>query len=245
MRKASVCMFAVAAVLAVTPVMADWNVGDPHKMHYPQLPDPMGIDVSFRSPEVLADDWQCTWTGPVSDIHFWFSALNDSQFDIFNVHISIHSNIPATPQVPFSKPGELLWQRDFGPNDVTWRWAGEGPQGWYVPENGYFNPVDHFNYYQMNIEDIVDPFVQTMDEIYWLDISISSSTALGWKSSISPQFMDTAVWGILPNPVWQPVYDPRDPGFVVVPLDLAFVITPEPGTLALFGILGLVALRRR
>jgi hypothetical protein len=23
-------------------VLADWNPGDPHKMHFPQLPDPSG-----------------------------------------------------------------------------------------------------------------------------------------------------------------------------------------------------------
>jgi hypothetical protein len=227
------------------PARADWNEGDPQKMHYPQLPDPNGIDVSFRSPEALADDWQCSWTGPVNDVHFWFSALNDSQFAINNVHVSIHSDIPQSPTNLYSRPGEVLWSRDFAADEVTWRLAGQGDQGWYVPENGFYNPHDHTNFYQMNIQDIVDPFVQTLGQIYWLDLSVSASTALGWKTSRSPQFNDSAVWGNLPSPSWEPVYDPRNSGFVVTPLDLAFVITPEPGSLALLGVLGLLSLRRR
>ena len=232
--------------MAVAPVLADWDPGDPYKMHYPQLPDPTGIDVSFRTPEVLADDWLCSETGPVSDIHFWFSAQNDAQPQIFNVNVSIYSDIPQGPVNPFSMPGNLLWQRDFGPDDFTWRWAGDGQQGWLVPENGTYVPQDHFHYYQMNIEDIVDPFVQTANEMYWLGISVSSETPLGWKSAFTAQqFLGTTTWGNLPNPDWQPVYDPRFPALIVVPLDLAFVITPEPGTIAMFGFLGLAAFRRR
>lgn len=237
-------LVATIGALLVTPVMADWDPGDPFKMHYPQLPDPQGIDVSFRSPEVLADDWECTETGPVSDIHFWFSALDDAEPVIFNVHVSIHANIPPTPPIPYSMPGALLWERDFSPTEVSWRLAGTGQQGWYVPENGFYEPADHFRYYQMNIMNFVDPFIQQQGEIYWLDLSISAQTPLGWKSSMSPQFMDTSVWGILPNPAWQPVFDPRVPG-AAFPLDLAFVITPEPGTLSVLALGALVLLRRR
>ena len=35
-------------LLAGTNVLADWEPGDPHKMHFPQLPNPMGCDVSFK-----------------------------------------------------------------------------------------------------------------------------------------------------------------------------------------------------
>ena len=245
MRKSFLfCTLLLGMTLVTMPALADWNEGDPHKMHYPQLPDPEGIDVSFRSPEVLADDWMCSWTGPVNDIHFWFSSLNDNQFDINTVSIGIYSDIPQDPTNPYSRPGALLWQRDFAGDEVTWRMAGQGDQGWYVPENGFYEPHNHQNYYQMNIQDIVDPFVQNYGEIYWLAVSVSADTALGWKTSISAQFNDTSVWGILPTPSWEPVYDPRA-GFVVTPLDLAFVITPEPASLMLLGLGGLAVLRRR
>ena len=86
---------------------ADWNPGDPYKMHYAQLPDSNGWDVLFTQPKILADDWRCTETGPVSDVHFWFSAERDYPFAISNVHLSIHADIPASP-TNHSMPGALL-----------------------------------------------------------------------------------------------------------------------------------------
>lgn len=234
----------IGATLLVAPALADWDPGDSHKMHYPQLPDPFGIDVSFRSPEVLADDWQCSETGPVEDIHFWFSALDDAQPNIFNVHVSIHENLPADASVPYSRPGAPLWERDFSPTEVMWRLYGTGEQGWYVPENGFYEPADHFTFYQMNIFGFDDPFIQEEGTVYWLDISVESETPLGWKTSGSEQFMDTSVWGILPQPQWQPVYDPRVTG-AQEPLDLAFVITPEPAALSGLILAALFVLRRR
>ncbi|MCJ7578787.1 MAG: hypothetical protein MUO91_10085, partial [candidate division Zixibacteria bacterium] len=44
-----------------------------HKMHFPQLPDLEGWDVYAVYPKTLADDWKCSATGPVTDIHFWGS----------------------------------------------------------------------------------------------------------------------------------------------------------------------------
>ncbi len=64
-------------------------------MHYPQLPDPGGWDVVFST--WLADDWQCTETGPVSDIHFWVSWKNDFPGAINRVSVKIYSNDPCGP----------------------------------------------------------------------------------------------------------------------------------------------------
>ena len=86
-----------------------------HKMHFPQLPDLIGWDVmatsSFPPPgqgTVLADDWQCTRTGPVEDIHFWGSwkdqdgnpATDDSLTSMPWFTIGIWSNDPGTPPRP-------------------------------------------------------------------------------------------------------------------------------------------------
>lgn len=239
-----VAFVAATLIAASTAALADWDPGDGHKMHYPQLPDPNGIDVAFRFPEVLADDWRCSETGPVTDVHFWFSAQGDATPLINGVHISIHADIPAGPDGTFSRPGALLWERNFAPSQFAWRPYGEGAQGWYVPESGFYNPSDHKNFYQLNIVNIPDPFIQQLGTIYWLDISVQAETPLGWKTSISPQFNDTSVWGLLPTPQWQPIYDPRVPG-AAFPLDLAFVITPEPGALLLLAPLAALVLRRR
>jgi hypothetical protein len=237
----------VVLLVLAAPVLADWNEGDPYKMHYPQLPDPLGLDVNFRSPQVVADDWLCTETGPVSDVHFWFSQHSTAQPEpppvIYNVHLSIHSNLPADATTPYSRPGDLLWERDFAPTQVKWRPYGTGDEGWFDPATGQYIPNDHFVYYQMNITNFPDPFYQYQDHIYWLDISISSLLPLGWKTSRSPQFMDTAVWGMQGNPGWQPIYDPRNPT-AGQKLDMAFVITPEPAALVLLALSAVLARRR-
>jgi hypothetical protein len=52
-------------------------------MHFPQLPDSTGWDVKASGGICLADDWQCSETGYVGDIHFWGSWKNGivGQFD--------------------------------------------------------------------------------------------------------------------------------------------------------------------
>ena len=70
--------FVVLAVLGTlmflaAPTVADWKPEDGHKMHFPQLPDEDGWDVNATWPKVLADDWTCSETGWVKDIHFWGS----------------------------------------------------------------------------------------------------------------------------------------------------------------------------
>jgi hypothetical protein len=62
----------------VVPALADWQPGDPYKMHFPQLPDENGWDVKADAGLCLADDWLCTHNGPVDEIHFWGSWKGDN-----------------------------------------------------------------------------------------------------------------------------------------------------------------------
>jgi len=225
-----------------------WDPGDGHKMHFPQLPDTFGMDVLFTEPKILADDWRCSGTGPVEDIHFWFSAYSDwleleqdLRQQIFNVHVSIHANIPdpdgSGPE--FSRPGVLLWDRNFPPDasEITFREYGRGVQGWFDPNNGEYIPDNHFQIYQCNIYNIPDPFIQEQDSIYWLDISIASEGPLGWKTAdrfrypppyTGSHFEDDAVWGDLPYPIlWNELRYPPGSQYVGESVDLAFVITGD------------------
>ena len=72
-----IVLLCVAALAG--PALADWDPEDGHKMHFPQLPDPNGYDVSAYC---LTDDWTCSETGPVTDIHFWGSCQGDANCQI-------------------------------------------------------------------------------------------------------------------------------------------------------------------
>jgi len=243
----------LAVVVLLAPAArADWNPGDDHKMHFPQLPDPTGWDVRIsnaRNPLewIVADDWRCSRTGPVDDVHLWVSWMQEVEDQIMNLHLSIHDNIPVGPD-GWSIPGNLLWERDLGPDEFTIRYYGTGDQGWYDPPFEDAWPSDHTNYYQINVIDIPDPFIQQEGEIYWLDVSVdlwgeSETGKLGWKTSLD-HFEDDAVYWDMITQRWIELRDP----FTTESLDMAFVITgtviPEPAGLGLVG-LALLALKRK
>ena len=184
----------ILSALAVFPLVRgqDW---DNHKMHYPQLPDPNGWNVLATYPYVCADDWQCSETGWVKDIHFWGSWYNDWNGYIGGFWISIHEDIPATPTEP-SQPGTCLWHEFI--TDFTETMMEPSLQGWYDPNTGEYYPENHVDWYQY---DIILPqnlwFMQTEGTIYWLDISaapILPGTYWGWKSS-NDHWNDDAFFG--------------------------------------------------
>ena len=247
-RTIAIVLAAVAATAGLA--QADWVPGDGHKMHYPQLPDPFGWDVNATHPKVLADDWRCSQSGPVSDVHLWGSWKRGQEGQIRKIHLSIHDNVPETATSP-SMPGDLLWERDFGPDQFKMRDGGTGEQGWHDPNltgpDAWVRP-DHNMFHQINIVNIDKPFPQERGKIYWLDVWVELEpspveTMWGWKTSRSKQFMDDAVWaddfaGGFTG--WKELVGPDGNS-----LDLAFVITPEPGTAAVLGAGGLLALFRR
>jgi hypothetical protein len=227
--------------LLTAPVLADWNVGDPYKMHFPQLPDLNGWDVNATYPKVLADDWQCLGSGPVSDIHFWGSWKQDLIGTITSFHVSIHADVPAQPGIP-SHPGPVLWEEEIT-NFAIRSYDPTSNEGWYDPNTGQYAKPDHQHYFQYNLTNILNPYPQAQGMIYWLDISarvLETDKKWGWKTSLD-HWNDDAVWGDFPNPNWMELRDP----ITGTSLDMAFVITPEPTTLLLLGVAGLILLRRR
>lgn len=226
-------------LLSGATALADWNVGDPHKMHFPQLPDPNGWDVNMGvQPLALADDWMCSQSGWVNDIHFWFSYRGDLVAPLHGIQVTIFSDDRTGP---FSKPGDPLWSRQFLPHEFTTREWDVGNQGWYDPWDQFFLPGDHTLTWQANIDHILDPFWQEEGTIYWLGLSVITDpfAQVGWKTSLD-HFEDDAVW-FDPTMGWHELFDP----FTGVSMDLAFVITPSPGALALLTIAGVMTTRRR
>jgi hypothetical protein len=199
---------------ASTLVYADWSPGDDYKMHSPQLPDKSGWDICLVH-QPVADDFKCSQSGLINDIHFWVSWQGDKE-DFKNVswNIALCANL-------LGKPGQVLWQLNPSRAKVTYRLYGTGDQGWYCPSNSLTILHDHTNIYQVNITEISSPFYQTKDQIYWLAIQAqmgSSKAEVGWKTSISEYFAQAQYQTTLGG--WAPIGIRQH--------DLAFVITGGP-----------------
>jgi hypothetical protein len=226
---------------------------------YIQSPDPYGWDVSFTN-AVLADDWQCPQSGPVSSISFWvsfkggFEPPQEGDFTGPDLHISICADIPAV-EGQYSMPGNVLWERTFSDaqgsssGGYNGQEDGRGNQGWFDPFTGEATANDHTAYYLVSTNSIADPFIQQAGTIYWLEIAAILPTGenyeVGWKTSYN-HFMDDATWSSSAAG-WQDLHYPEnDPLYRGgQSIDLAFVITPEPATMCLFGLGALSLIRRK
>lgn len=299
-------ILAVSAVLALAgPAWADWDTTDPAK--WVQLPDlePMGLDVKNGpdivwddewqewhyddNSKVLADDFLCEQSGPITDVHIWGSWKNDklpgywekpTGGDLVYVrdpaavffYVSFHKDVKAgedpDPDVTWSHPGEELWGYEVAPWAFTVREVHYGPEGWYDPNRQEYRPNNHNIAYQYNLHlaDIdVDLFEQEEGTIYWLDIEAHPRwepefggladlpPEFGWKTSLD-HFQDDATYadwrwdeasGQWVLSQWLPLVYPVGHPFEGKTIDLAFVIVPEPGTMALLGLGGLALLIRR
>lgn len=262
-----ICCIAIIAMFTL-PASADWIPEDGHKMHWPQEPLLGGMDIGF-SGSTLADDWQCSGTGPVDDLHFWISCPEFSdngpigpdvagtslpvtaEPEIPGFTIQIYSDNPEGP-LGFSQPDTLLWERFFIFDELVVLEQPPNLQSWYDPSTQEFIPDNHDTWGLVNITEIPDPFVQQQGEIYWLAITVGQGPAipgtpvdpdmctLGWKESGSDHFNDDAVW-LDYSGAWMELRDPRSGES----LDLAFVVTPEPTAMLLLGCGAVAILRRR
>ncbi len=198
-----------------------------------------GLDVKdSRDNIVLADDFSCNTTGPITDIHLWGSWLSDIHGTITNFWIGIYNDVPAVTnfsgQVTPSHPGNnLLWQQSFVLGQYVESQYATGSEYFYNPTNNLIVGGDsqawYYCFYPTN------PFMQQGTAAnptnYWLavraQISDQTPTALfGWKTSLIP-YNDAAVWGtVLPTsglPIgnWQSMINP----LTLKQIDLSFKLT--------------------
>jgi hypothetical protein len=238
--------FSTAGGLGITGLAPDGEVEDYRvfvvkeitnsKMHHPQLPDmdDTGMDVDmFWVP--LADDFKCTKTGPITDIHFWGSFADDilpkAGPGSLTFKVCILSNIPADQTTPWSRPGEILWQKYFysGKYNVT-QVADNNPEDWYDPATNLWDNDNHLQIYQYDFD--IDPreaFTQKEGTIYWLSIKDMVPTnpdyTFGWKTTeVDLRWNDDATY-LDPQKGWQPLKYPQGHKYQGTTLDLAFIIT--------------------
>jgi hypothetical protein len=237
--------FIVAGLLA-------YNVGglaqSSEQVKWLQSPDTTGWDVNMTTPRLLADDFKCTLTGPITDIHLWTSTHTSPSSIIGNYtfNLSFWSDVPATPDPnSYSQPGQQLWSISLKPSATAL--IETPPEGWYDPASQVIIANDHVN---MVRYDFLIPtpsaFTQQEGTIYWLGVqAIPDPTGdeplVGWKSSVD-HWNDDAVYMSVTGG-WQELRDPRSEAS----MDLAFALTtsssvPDGGTSILLLGLGLVGL---
>ncbi|MCP4581509.1 MAG: hypothetical protein GY839_07800, partial [candidate division Zixibacteria bacterium] len=218
-----------------------------------QLPDldPTGMDVSaFNHPQfppfILADDFPCTQTGPITRIEIWGSWWQDQMpIDPPAFVISFHRDIPAdeNPYGHWSMPGELLWLDTLYIYDQL-LYAENLEEGWFEPPSSY-DPIGDTQCWMYRFYEFDQPFIQegTPEDtvIYWLDVQIllplHETAFFGWKTSLD-HWNDDAVWIQAieplppdPPPMWNELRYPDLHPMHPQSIDLAFRIFGEAGPL--------------
>ena len=198
------------------------------KTYQPQLPDLGGWSVYDTWPVVLADDWLCTETGPVTDIRLWGSWMDDSVGQFIGLWIAIHEN---PPEPPHGRPGQLLWSRFF--THFQQAPLADSAQGWYDQVLEQWEHPDHRICWQYDITDIPNPFIQQEGRTYWLNVMADFATQhphaplWGWNTSLEHQG-DNAVWAFIEAPFnWTPLEEPTTGNR----LDMAFQVISSQGIL--------------
>ncbi|MBN1796579.1 MAG: hypothetical protein JW804_07895 [Sedimentisphaerales bacterium] len=230
----------------------------PQYVKWEQKPDlsTAGMDIRLDRndgiPRIMADDFQCTTTGRITDVHFWGSWKYDAKETITRIHLSIHSDDPVgpggtDPQNTYSKPDLLLWEMDFFDNDFNETLYYELPdpdhEWWWDIQNQIVFPTGDTQVWKYDI--YIDPceaFVQEGTEaepiVYWLDIYVETTGGpqesdpgkFGWKTS-EEHWNDDAVHAsnFSPPYAWQELRYPVGVGhpYEGDSVDMAFVITTD------------------
>ncbi len=230
-----------------TGTVARWTEVETKWSQKPNL-SPMGMDVDATMemspmplwpPQILADDFGCVETGPITDIHIWGSWLYDEMpMDPHNVEftLSIYSDNPHGVN-GWSEPNKPLWRMDFPAGAFMAEPVWQGPEGYFNPCQFWYQPQNHFMAWKYNFYiDEANAFIQkgTEDEpvIYWLAVQARPMPfgpvpiRFGWKTSIEP-WNDDAVFAVgefgqpYPGEPWIELRHPE----TMESLDLAFEIT--------------------
>ena len=198
-----------------------------------------GVDVDNRVQ--LADDFLCTQSGPITDIHIWGSFLRDTLPAAgpasMTITLSIYSDVPAGPGQPnlYSHPGQLLWSRTFSPGQYQ---AGlgmnTGGEWWHHPATGQWQPFADTNLWQFAFYiPANEAFEQVANTVYWLGVKyrFEENYFFGWKTTYMP-WNDAACWFDPAAGIWRPIlYGDGHPYAELPPpdnwLNLAFALSTE------------------
>jgi hypothetical protein len=241
----------IVFAMPISAIFADWDPGDP-ALYYQTPAQSGGWSViadwgNVPSPPSdiyrVADDWTAAQTSAITGISFWGGWKNDLVGQATEIYVRIFDNDTSTPG--FSKPGQCVWSCLVNPDDYTARRLGSQEQGWYEPQTGNWQANNHDKMYQYNIPVISSPFTQQAGLSYWLMLTTNVQGGdLGWNTAQFVAGSSSVYWN---NNIsdWSPLMSPSGYQDPQVPLDLAFVLVPEPATILLLAFGGLLLRRRK
>jgi hypothetical protein len=211
---------------------------------YVQGPKTIGGYDVWNQPYVLADDFVCTNTGPISDIHLWGSwNANAALTNSITFWLGIYNDIPAVTNVDGhvltnSYPGtNLLWQQWFRPGQYAETiWTANASEYFIDPGTtnciGSDSVVWYYCFYPTNaFQQLGTP---TNRITYWLAayaLQTNGNYLYGWKTTtnVSHDISVHAIWpGFAPtnfNPGWSPNYAYTNCTPPAGGVDLAFKMT--------------------
>ena len=173
----------------------------------------LDVDATADTPttwpaQILADDYECTYTGPVTQIQVWGCWYQDAPpgKDANNVEfvLSIRQDVPALSARSHSMPGKILWSKTFKKGQFDVEQGSSQGQDFYSPctDKSYTSGAKRLFKYTFAI-DPNQAFSQRGTSkkpvVYWLSVqarvvqSRGSTARFGWKTSAST-WNDDAVW---------------------------------------------------
>ena len=182
-------------------------------------------------PWVLADDFVCTNTGPITDIHLWGSWFNDQPLPgAITFWLGVYDDVPVNATNSNSHPGNLLWQEYFAPGQYAEQPNNFGQEQFLDPgPPQILGPESQVWYYCFYPTGLTQTGSVTMPKIYWLSafatLPAGTSQVYGWKTTTNVQH-DISV-----HEPWPGFGPPNNAGWIPTlqlptggPLDLAFKI---------------------
>ncbi|MHC4501118.1 MAG: DUF7901 domain-containing protein, partial [Planctomycetota bacterium] len=125
---------------------------------------------------IVADDFRCLGTMPVTSVHWWGSYIDWDEVNPPGPNLPIAwrigfwSNVPAGIGADYSYPEVLLWQIELDANRVDEQWVGMDLAPWPEP-----SPESCFQYYvDLEPEEYFwqgDFIHDTNDNVFWISIA--------------------------------------------------------------------------
>jgi len=214
------------------------------------------IDPDLPGYALSADDFLCTESTPVTDIHFAGRCNTGNQY-IESFRITFWTDFPRTPLADESHPDILLYDQTIGPADLVgdpykrgWQDNLDGTFSINLPENQWFYQQGTASapiVYWIGIQGITvqDDYE---DWFFWAFVDQYAAPLWGDDAAFTSDYFNVLPWS---NWGWPTLDTPSSyegpfPAGWVKSADMAFALsTPEPATVTLLGLGALSLLRRK